>query len=64
MTKHETVHALVRIQKAFMVIKTLSNSAEIDRLCVQGVADIVAVGDSLHPDLLFEFNRKHADFMA
>jgi len=64
MTNHQCVHKLVAVQNAFMQIKLLSANAEIDRLCINGISDIIEIGDSLHPELIKEFKRKHADAMA
>lgn len=64
MDNHAQVHKLVEIQKAFMQIKELSGSSVIDDLCIKGIGYVVEIGDSLHPELIKEFKRKHADPMA
>ena len=64
MTNHERVHKLVAVQRAFMKIKELSNNPAIDELCFKGLEHSVEIGDSLHPELIAEFKRKHADPMA
>lgn len=58
MDKHDVVKKLLKLEKAFLRIKTITTSPEIDDICVDGVRTVVEVGDSLHPELVAELKRK------
>lgn len=61
MSFHTNIHRLDEIRKSFEEIKKLSASGEIDRLCVNGMSNVIEVGDSLYPGLLREYTRKKFD---
>ena len=54
LTRHDAVHTLVRIEKAFMQIRLATRSQKVKKLCGTGITETVLVGDALYPELLAE----------
>ena len=64
MTKHDATHNLVTMMQIFDEIRTISSSAYICELALNGYCLAKDTGDGLYPEVLVEINKKRQDFMA